>query len=1070
MAQHTVEVREPTKAARRVTISGEVVVGRDADDLLLDDEKASRRHVLLRSLGDTLTATDLGSRNGTSVNDVRISGETRLYAGDRLRIGQSELFVVEGSERSGAASRAASGLECLDGDAAAVFYRRGSPGERLARSVAARARRARRALAGLGSDLAAAPRIYLVDPFPDPERPGEIVTGGAVVDATRNEVWVVVTAEAPPDPIERPLALLAGAQLPAAQDLEALLEGYGLHLAESPDPDPQLAEVALPPLDSADGALRAAMALSFVRFLLERGNEADLRRLFTSAAPGRVDEAAHEIYGTSLVALEDQWHQRVTAGERRVPVGQFLRLAIRYVRPYWVRQAEIFGYMLLGLAFTVVFPFVSRRLFDEALPSGRFSEVVELLTLLAAALGVSLLAGLRQAYLTAYVSGSVVRQVRSDMFGRLQVLPSGWFHRHQQGDVLSRLFSDVGLLESGLSQTMSEGVFQMLSLVVSAVVLLTLQPLLAAVVILGAPLVALVYRVMGPGAQKRSLALQERMGAVHQVATENYAAQPVVKAFGLEERERSRFRRASDRLFQRLVSLELYGGIFGLSVEVIVTALRLGVMGLGAWLILENRLTIGGLVAFLGLMGEVVAPVTVLTNIGQRIQASTGALLRINEVLDATPEASESGAVDLPPLRDEIRLEGVTFSYTPDRQTLTDVNLTIPAGQRVALVGASGSGKSTILQLLMRFYDPDQGSVLFDGHDIRHASLASLRGQLGVVFQDTFLFDGTIRENIAVGRPGASDDEVEAAARAAELHDFVAGLPRGYDTLVGERGGRLSGGQRQRMAIARALIRDPRVLVLDEATSALDPRTERLIADTLDRVSAGRTTIAVTHRLTSVTDYDLICVLHDGKVVEQGRHADLVEAGGQYASLWQEQTGEGAAAAEFEVNAALARIPLFADLSDHELASVAAELRPTSLRPGERMDEELGLAIVRSGRGRVLTPDLEGRLVPAAELSPGEAFGVARAMGSAIGSALEAAGDLNLLVLDAVSFADLATRLPPLADRLAGHRVAGPTRGRRLERMTVAVDAPAERSAREANPATQEVRRLSGTFATARRR
>jgi ABC-type multidrug transport system fused ATPase/permease subunit len=279
------------------------------------------------------------------------------------------------------------------------------------------------------------------------------------------------------------------------------------------------------------------------------------------------------------------------------------------------------------------------------------------------------------------------------------------------------------------------------------------------------------------------------------------------------------------------------------------------------------------------------------------MQESTGALVRIRDVLDTEPDVADPpGGTTLGLLAREVRLVAVSYAHSPDRRTLDGIDIVIPAGSRVAVVGPTGAGKSSILGLLLRSYDPDQGAVLVDGHDLRSVSLASLRGQVGVVFQDTFLFDATIRDNIALGKPGATDAEVEAAARAAELHDFVTTLPRGYDSRVGERGARLSGGQRQRVAIARALVRDPRLLLLDEATSALDPATERLIAATLERAGVGRTTVAVTHRLPSIAAYDLIVVVEDGRVVEQGTHDALVAAGGLYAHLWHEQVAGHVAA------------------------------------------------------------------------------------------------------------------------------------------------------------------------------
>ncbi|HJV08506.1 MAG TPA: ABC transporter transmembrane domain-containing protein, partial [Acidimicrobiales bacterium] len=956
-------------------------------------------------------------------------------------------------------------LATRESDAAVIRFRPGSQGEQAAGAMASAAKRARRRLAGLGSEpWGTKPQLCLVDPFPAPDRPGEVMTSGTIVDAERAEVWMVVTAESPPEPPERPLALLFGASLPAADDLEFLLEGFGLHVAEVPDPDPQLRGAELPSLADGDSELASASRLSFVRFLVKRGGEDGLRHLLAEARPSRLDAAAEEVYGTTMAGLEDAWRRKLAAGPPPVRTRQFLKLAARYLRPHVRREIEMAIYMVFGLAFTVVFPFALRRLLDDAIPSGEFSRVLTILLALGGAFVVSLLAGLRRAYLSAYVSGSVVRDLRAQMFGRLQALSVGWFGRQQQGDVVSRLFSDVAVLEAGLSVTLRDGTFQLVSLAVSSVVLITLNPLLAVIVLLGAPLVAVVYRAMARGAETRSEAVQERTGALYGLATENFAAQGVVKAFALEARERGRFQRAADRLFTAQVRLQLFGGLFGLSVSMIMTILRLVVLGLGAWLILEGRFTIGGLVAFVSLMGEVLAPVTALTTLGQQVQASTGALTRINEVLDSIPDVDDAGdAHPLPPLAGEIRLAGVGFSHTPERRTLDGIDGVIPAGSRVAFVGPTGAGKSSVLLLLMRFADPDEGAVQFDGRDIRTGTLGSLRNQLGVVFQDTFLFDTTIRENIAMGKPGATDAEIEAAAKGAELHDFVTSLPRGYDSPTGERGSRLSGGQRQRVAIARALVRNPTVLVLDEATSALDPRTERLISDTLSRAGEGRTTVAVTHRLASITTYDRIFVIDAGKLVEQGTHDELLRLGGVYASLWAEQTG-GVVTAEapFDVVAALRRIPPLATLGDDDLDAVAAALRTVTLAPGESISEGGGrIAVLRHGRARVAGDER----VPVADLQPGDAFGVNALLGQDSGAKLSAMDQVTLLVLDDV--VGLAARFPSVAAALDGDRTTTtirPAGGRRLSRMSLApvLATPADTGTLAPTPA--EVRRATGSF------
>ena len=348
-------------------------------------------------------------------------------------------------------------------------------------------------------------------------------------------------------------------------------------------------------------------------------------------------------------------------------------------------------YMLGSLAFTMVFPFAFRRLLDTAIPSGELSQVLGVLGALGLAFVVSLLAGLRRAYLGAYVSSAVVRALRAQMFGRLQSLSVGWFGRQQQGDVVSRLFSDVSIVEAGLSQTLREGAFQVVSLVVSTVVLFALNPLLAVIVVAGAPLVGLVFRVMAKGAESRSRDVQERIGALYALATENFGAQGVVKAFALEGRERGRFGRGADRLFKAQVRLQLFGGLFGLSVNMIVTMLRLVVLCLGGWLIIEGRFTIGGLVAFVSLMGEALAPVTVLTTIGQQIQASTGALTRINEVLESTPDIDDApDATPLPPLAREIRLSHGELLPHPRPSHPRCDRLRDPRRRACAFVGPTG--------------------------------------------------------------------------------------------------------------------------------------------------------------------------------------------------------------------------------------------------------------------------------------------------------------------------------------------------------------------------------------------
>ncbi len=922
------------------------------------------------------------------------------------------------------------------GDGVEVRYRPGTAGERAARSMAAAATRARRRLAGVGSEPEVATAvIYLDDPFPDPERPARLVTEGSVVDAADGEVWMVATPESPPEDPHRPLALLFGAGLPAADAVELLLEGYGLHLGEAPDTRARLREVALPPLHRLAGELRTAAAVDYVRFLLEREGEEAFRKLLASPH-GQVEHSFRELYGLTSAALEAAWRKEVAAGEPEVETGKFLRVSLRYLRPYWLRELEILAYMLLSLAFTAAFPFVSRRLFDNAIPSGEFSEVVTLLTVLGVAFTISLVAGLRQAHVSASVSSAVGRDLRAEMFDRIQVLPASWFHRYPQGDVLSRLFSDVGAVQSSLSDTIGQGIYQTLTLAVAATIMLTINLPLGLVVLAGAPLVAVVYKAMARGARERSLDTRQENSALLTIAAENYSANPVVKMFGLRAREANRFGRQAGRLYRSQRRLSLFGGLFGLSVNMIVTVLRLGVLGFGAWLILEDEFTIGGLVAFLAIMGDVISPVTSLTSLGQSIQAASGALLRVEEVLDAAPEPGDDGKPELPRLEHALQLVDVSFSYAADRRILEGIDARIPAGANAAFVGPSGSGKSTVLRLIMRLYEPDEGAIEVDRVDVATASMRSLRDQIGVVFQDPFLFDTTIRENIALGKPGATEAEIRAAADAAELDETIAGFDRGLDTLVGQRGGNLSGGQRQRVAIARALIRNPRMLLLDEATSALDPVTERQISDTLRRVGADRTVVAITHRLTSITDYDPIFVVAGGRLVEHGSHEELLTIGGTYARMWAEQTGaELRERAPFDAAEALGRVVLFRDLDREARADIAGRLRAFVLQPGEEIGEAgRRLVLVAKGRADVLKPTLGGDLAPASEVGIGDAFGVRSILGQGDGARLRAIERVTLLELDNAVLDGVAARHPEVARLLddVTPGSGGPAAGRRL--------------------------------------
>lgn len=1023
------ELRVPGEDPRVLTLDGGVEIGRTECALTIDDSAVSRRHALLDITAQAVVITDLGSANGTLVNGARIASATALRPGDVVRIGRAELVVLVAElDRQAAVARSQS--RTIGDPNLRVHFTPGSVGADVAPRVLTAAKAAARSLERVRGPEPPRVEIFLVDPFVDPSDSDRVIASGSVVDIESGRVWMVATAESKPEDPHRPLALLYASSLPAADEVAHLLEGWALHLAGAADPDLTLFTQGLPAFAGAEDLHRAAMAVSFVRFLLERQSEDTLVELM-QAASGAVERRANELYGRSLAGLERAWRARVMTGLDRVPTGEFLRLAVRHLRPHAFKQAELFVYMLLSLAFNAAFPFVTQRIFDDALPSGEFSEVFVLLVALGAAFVVSLLAGLRSSYVSADISGAIVKDIRNDMFGRLQSAPMQWYSTRNQGDVLSRLLSDVQRVEAGLSGTINGGVSQVLTLIVSSVIMLQLDWRLGLLVLAGAPLVVVVYRKMSNGAQKRSVVVQEQHSSLISVAGENYAAQDVVKIFGLGAVERRRFGLATDRLFAAQKRMVRYSGLFGLSVNMIITLLRLLVLGIGAWLILEGKFTVGSLVAFLGVMGDVLSPAAGLTSLGQEVQQSAGALLRVNEVLDAPSETeSDAGIEAMAPLASEITLRGIEFSYGPERRVLDGIDVTIPAGARVAFVGPSGSGKSTILRLLMRLAEPDAGAVLVDGIDVRNRSLESWRNQLGVVTQEPFLFDTTLRENILLGAQGATEDDMRAAAAAAEVEAFIDRLPRGFDTIVGERGSNLSGGQRQRVSIARALIRRPRVLLLDEATSALDPRTERQITETLQRIATDRTVIAITHRLTSVVDYDVIYVIDAGRVVESGTHDELLGREGLYRRLWAEQTGVAAIDPDLDADGALRRIALFRDLSAEALSAVRARLEAQRVESGSTVAEDGRLMIIATGRAEVMVL-AAGGVHAANELSRGDAFGVAAVLGSPAGAQLHALTDLTLLVLDESSLRELAATVPALGTALRKPGDTAPPAGAR---------------------------------------
>lgn len=570
-----------------------------------------------------------------------------------------------------------------------------------------------------------------------------------------------------------------------------------------------------------------------------------------------------------------------------------------FIWPYLRRYKRALTFVGIGLLietlFNVIMPLSLKFLIDDALGEEDFRALTVILAVLAGAGIITSIVAIWYERWDARLSASVVTDVRGQLFEHVQNLPSGFFARTRRGEILSRFSVDLAAFEGSVKSLGNGAVLPFLELIAGVLLMLFLSWELAVVALLIFPITLIGPRIITPRAVQANYDQKVNESALLGMVQENIAAQAVVKAFNLQRRMSGWFTLRNDATRTKIASATFLSSMVERSVTVSVLLLHLVVLALGAYLATKGHISIGTFVTFESAFWEISYNIAHLMHYIPVAIQSAAAVRHMQELLDEpTRGADRPGAVELPPISRDIAFERVTFSYEgASEPVLRDLNLRLGVGKSIAIVGPSGSGKSTLLNLILRLYAPDQGRVTIDGMDIRKVTRESLRGRMAVVFQDNMLFNMSIRENIRLGKEDATDKEVEAAARKAEIHRFIKSLPDGYDTKVGERGDTLSGGQRQRIAIARTLVRNPSVLLLDEATSALDQTTEAAINRTLRKVAKDHTMIFSTHRLTSVVDMDEIIVMNEGRVIERGSHRELLSAGGVYCKLWADQTYGG---------------------------------------------------------------------------------------------------------------------------------------------------------------------------------
>lgn len=567
----------------------------------------------------------------------------------------------------------------------------------------------------------------------------------------------------------------------------------------------------------------------------------------------------------------------------------YLRL-MSYIKPYFTRLVLAIFCIIMATGGNLYVPWIIRDVIDKVLTNKDMTMLNFIAFGIIAIFFARGIFSYGQTYLMSYVGQKVIIDIREEIYRHIQRLSLSYYEKRQTGAIMSYITNDVSAVQGALVDSVIELVTEGMTLIGSMALMFYLDWKLSLLTFITLPLVAQAIKVFGKKIRRAGTILQERNADITSILQESISAVRVIKSFVREAYEIERFKQENHSNFRAQMKTAQLMATLTPVIEFLAAIGVTAIIWYGGLEVINGELTSGSLIAFLVYAVNLSNPMKRLSKVYGNIQKALAAAERVFEVLDTEPEIKDlPGAVNLPTICGEVAFDNVSFAYKEDELALKDVTILAKPGQMIAIVGPSGAGKTTIANLIPRFYDPTSGGIYIDGVDIKTVTLSSLREQIGIVPQETMLFNGTIYENILYGKLDATEDEVIAAAKAANAHEFITKTTQGYETQIGERGSKLSGGQRQRIAIARAILKNPRVLILDEATSALDPESEKLVQQALDKLLVGRTSFVIAHRLSTIQRADVILVMEKGKIVEQGSHQKLLEAGGLYSNLYNLQ-------------------------------------------------------------------------------------------------------------------------------------------------------------------------------------